>query len=226
MQGLNQAQSITSKFGLPNHVLPRVLKSGYMSVVKAIVSNENNKPFPFTSAGSLQTSSAQPATSSANTLSNISGLKRDCLPAVSGTSSFLESPMHGRHATQASAPDDGTPPVGSAEWVSQLERIREVCQKAQVNHALIDGFLAASGAPLHPKMPNMNPYMPLITDLANSHMSEAPYGADQENLEAVEPLADVFGTGDAPEKLDFDIQEVLMDTDMVGDDVLLAGWAP
>ncbi|NJR43278.1 MAG: hypothetical protein HC767_12100 [Akkermansiaceae bacterium] len=69
-------------------------------------------------------------------------------------------------------------------------------------------------------------YTPLPDTLAASYVSETPYGVGYDKLQADEPLGEVFGKGGAPEALDFDIQEVLKDTDMVGDDVLVAAWAP
>lgn len=242
MQGLSQAQEISTKFGIPANVLPRVLGSGYMRVVKSLITTAAAAPpshLPaLTKTHSVQTSSGMPqapAGSAAGVLSVMGPPNWESLPAASVTTSSaaVPSPMHTMHGVApagtpaASQQDTGaTPPVGSQEWISQLERIREVCQKAEVDHSLIDGFLAASGAPQPLQQPKMDAFVPLTAALAASLMSETPYGAENcEKLEVEEPLGEVFGTGD-PESLDFDVQEVLMDTDMVGDDVLAAGWAP
>lgn len=223
VQGLNQAQGITTKFGLPSHVLPRVLNSGYMRVVKSLVTAAAVKPprhLPATTtATSLQTSSGFPQTSDGSFVTSSD------MHALSGSTSTLPSHMHGMHVTVPSVTAAGavaaaaTPPVGSQEWISQLERIREVCQKAQVEHSLIDGFLTASGSPQQQKEQAINAFVPLTAALAASHMGESL-------LEVEEPLGEVFGEGEGPESLDFDVQDILMDTDMVGDDVLVAGWAP
>ena len=144
----------------------------------------------------------------------------------------MHAGAHAPAAAAAAVATGATPPVGSPEWVSQLEKIREVCLKADVDHSLIDGFLAASGSPRQQQhQGNIDAFVPLTAALAASRMSETPLGAkcenfDVENLAIEEPLGEVFGPGGDPESLNFDVQEVLMDTDMVGDDVLAAGWAP
>ena len=62
------------------------------------------------------------------------------LPSQPGRSSHAASRSSFQHAAAKQ------PGVGSAQWRQQLERIRDVCRSAAVDHSIIDGFLA-SGCP-------------------------------------------------------------------------------
>jgi hypothetical protein len=78
------------------------------------------------------------------------------MPTVSNDSSEFQSQprdMHGacdnmpQQTVQPGVAAAAMPAVGSAEWTSQLQKIKDVCRKAMVDHTLIDGLLADSVAP-------------------------------------------------------------------------------
>jgi hypothetical protein len=141
---------------------------------------------------------------------------------------YDDTPQHIASAPGARATAAAMPAVGSAEWISQLQKIKDVCQKAQVDYTLIDGFLAASGAPQQFPQPHPNPFQTVPDAFAASRASETPSGVDydnaQNNFQEVEEIGLRAGLS---ERLNFEnIQDILMDTDMVGDDCLVAAWAP
>jgi hypothetical protein len=209
LQGLQQAQDISAKFALPPQVLSRVLNSGYLPSVRALVAASG------AAAAELATTTTSPTSS---------------LPPLRPSAALAESSCGGAGIGAGvgalyGAVDSGNaaqPPVGSPEWRAQLERIRDVCRKAQVDHRLIDGFLAAS-CPEPPDVPLLATQCPLGTPAllrTSSHASEAP--VDQ----APSCVTDPWEGPCAADGLDLAVHSLLLDTNMVGDDLAMPAWAP
>jgi hypothetical protein len=65
----------------------------------------------------------------------------------------------------------------------QLQKIKDVCQKAQVDCTLIDGCLAASGVLKQFPQPHANPFQTVPDAFAASRVSETPFGVDNDNAQ-------------------------------------------
>lgn len=122
MQGLQQAQAITSRFGVPSYLLPRLLSTSFMPVMRRMVLSGGS---PLGTAKS-HSRAASAATSTAATPT-----------ASAARTTTTTATASGDAATAHLAP--GTP-----GWRAQLERIRSVCRDAGIEHDIIDGFLASS----------------------------------------------------------------------------------
>jgi hypothetical protein len=227
LQGLIQAQSITTKLGLPEHVLPDVLNSGYMRVIQALISNAAVKPSDRVPLRVVSDSKAVGLCGNTTTW-KLHAANSKFTPVVSNRSSECQRQVHAMHgayddASQQNLPAGvgaaAMPSVGSAEWISQLQKIRQVCQKAQVDHTLIDGFLAASCQQV--LQPHTNTSQTDTDVSATNHVCETPLKdeCDQENTQQVEEIGH---SRDALERwIVKNIQEVLMNTDLVEEDYLL-----
>ena len=122
--GLQQSLAITSRFGVPSYLLPRLLAGSFMPVVKKVV--QSGAP-PLATAISH---SRAPSASLGNATSSFA-------PTVSAAATGSVS-TGGASAAQPAQPTPGTP-----AWREQLERIQRVCRDAGIEHDIIDGFLAS-----------------------------------------------------------------------------------
>lgn len=124
-------------------------------------------------------------------------------PARSGRGATSRSSV--QHAASAQ------PGIGSPEWRQQLERIREVCRTAAVDHSIIDGFLS-SGCPEHRQTEQAASALQRMTASgASEHEPDMETNAaDFES--ALNTFCDDGGFGD-------------MDTDLV-DGLMMPAWAP
>eukprot|EP00892_Ulva_mutabilis_P001739 jgi/Ulvmu1/11566/UM079_0009.1 len=135
---------------------------------------------------------------------------------AAAASSLPSQPGHSCHATsRRSLPQvsDAHPGVGSQLWRHQLERIREVCRSAAVDHSIIDGFLA-SGCPELRQTEQRAAALHQVTVSGASEHQPSVF-ADAVNFEPDLNAVDcdvVDGFGD-------------MDVDLA-DGLLTAAWAP
>jgi hypothetical protein len=125
------------------------------------------------------------------------------------------------------------PAFGSSAWRAQLEKIREVCRNADVDHSVIDGFLAASGHGLELGQASSAPEaMCRMGSHASQVVADKPVntksGADVEK----EGRLMLTGFGSSPgggtSLPDFQLLDLgngMFDTDVMGDDMLTAAWA-